>query len=215
MRIIFVRHGEPDYARDCLTETGWAQARLAAERLAPERPEALYASPMGRALQTAEPTVQRTGAGPVRVLPFLHELCWGSIDGTPTFADGHPWTIADELIRLGWDLNDPAWPEHPFFQNNTVTASAAMVARETDAFLAGLGYAREGLYYRCLRPDDAEHTVAVFCHGGSSSAVLARLFNLTFPYVCAVFHLPFCGLAIARFDRRPGSLCVPHLERVE
>ena len=30
MRIIFVRHGEPDYKRDCLTETGKAQAAAAA-----------------------------------------------------------------------------------------------------------------------------------------------------------------------------------------
>ena len=26
MRIVFVRHGEPDYARDCLTEEGARQA---------------------------------------------------------------------------------------------------------------------------------------------------------------------------------------------
>ena len=34
MRIIFVRHGEPDYARDCLTDAGRRQAAAAAERLA-------------------------------------------------------------------------------------------------------------------------------------------------------------------------------------
>ena len=36
MRIIFIRHGAPDYARDCLTETGRIQAAAAAERLAGE-----------------------------------------------------------------------------------------------------------------------------------------------------------------------------------
>ena len=30
MRIIFIRHGEPDYAHDCLTERGRAQAEAAA-----------------------------------------------------------------------------------------------------------------------------------------------------------------------------------------
>ena len=33
MRIIFVRHGEPDYEKDCLTETGKLQAEAAARRL--------------------------------------------------------------------------------------------------------------------------------------------------------------------------------------
>ena len=33
MRIIFVRHGEPDYANDCLTAVGKVQAEQAALRL--------------------------------------------------------------------------------------------------------------------------------------------------------------------------------------
>ena len=36
MRLIMVRHGEPDYEKDCLTETGRQQAAAAAERLAAE-----------------------------------------------------------------------------------------------------------------------------------------------------------------------------------
>ena len=33
MRIIFVRHGDPDYANDTLTEKGWREAALLAERV--------------------------------------------------------------------------------------------------------------------------------------------------------------------------------------
>ena len=36
MRFLFIRHGEPDYTHDCLTETGRAQAAAAADRLAGE-----------------------------------------------------------------------------------------------------------------------------------------------------------------------------------
>ena len=32
MRIVFVRHGEPDYANDCLTALGREQAKAAALR---------------------------------------------------------------------------------------------------------------------------------------------------------------------------------------
>ena len=49
MRLIFVRHGEPDYEKDCLTETGKIQAAAAAERLAGEGISEIYASPCGRA----------------------------------------------------------------------------------------------------------------------------------------------------------------------
>ena len=33
MRILFIRHGEPDYARDCLTDEGRRQAEAAVRRI--------------------------------------------------------------------------------------------------------------------------------------------------------------------------------------
>ena len=58
MRIVFVRHGEPDYARDCLTENGREQAMAAAKRLRGEGIEAIYSSPLGRAAETAADWVE-------------------------------------------------------------------------------------------------------------------------------------------------------------
>ncbi len=113
MRIVFVRHGEPDYVRDTLTETGRPQAEAAAERLRNEGIEEIWSSPMGRAYETAQATADVLGL-PVRTLDFMHELDWGSIDDEPIFADGHPWDIADEMARQGMPLNSPDWRENPF-----------------------------------------------------------------------------------------------------
>ena len=54
MRIVFVRHGEPDYVHDCLTEKGRMQALAAAERLREEGIGEIWSSPLGRAAETAE-----------------------------------------------------------------------------------------------------------------------------------------------------------------
>ena len=64
-RFILVRHGQTEWNRGAerfrghadlpLNETGLAQAQKVAERLANEKIVALYASPLQRALQTAEP----------------------------------------------------------------------------------------------------------------------------------------------------------------
>ena len=35
MKLLFIRHGEPDYAHDILTEKGWREAELLAGRIAP------------------------------------------------------------------------------------------------------------------------------------------------------------------------------------
>ncbi len=212
MRIIFVRHGEPDYALDCLTPLGQRQAEAAAVRLRSEGVEAIFSSPYGRAMETARAASEELGIRPIQVLDFMHELHWGSVDGEPLFADGHPWDIVDELVRQGWDLTRTDWAEHPWFRNNHVTRGAALVARETDRWLQTLGCERAGTGYRCTRADDAQHTVALFCHGGSSSAALARIFSLPFPYLCGTLHQPFTSLTIVRFSRRPGEVSLPVME---
>ena len=59
MRILIVRHGNPNYELDTLTETGWKEARLAAEHLAKFDIAAFYVSPLGRAQDTAKCTLEK------------------------------------------------------------------------------------------------------------------------------------------------------------
>ncbi len=211
MRIIFVRHGEPDYEHDCLTVQGRLQAAAAAERLREEGIEEIWSSPLGRAAETAAAASAALGL-PVKTLEFMRELHWGDVDGKEMPFHGHPWDIADELARQGKDLTDPAWREHPYFARNLVTANADLVAEKIDGWLLSLGYRREGLYYRCVREDSAQKTVALFSHGGSSAAAMGHILNLQFPYACALFHLEFTGITILRLDRNPGSQTLPCLE---
>jgi len=211
MRIIFVRHGEPDYEHDCLTERGRIQARAAAERLREEGIEEIFSSPLGRAAETAEAAADVLKLT-VTTLDYMRELHWGSMDGSPLPADGHPWDLADRMAGEGWDLTNPAWRSHPYFRNNQVTAEADYVAEKTDEWLCSLGYERRGAYYCCVRPDDRQKTVALFSHGGSSAAAMGHILNLTFPYACGLFHLEFTGITVIRLDRNPGLQRLPCLE---
>jgi hypothetical protein len=128
-------------------------------------------------------------------------------DGPQTGED-----LADMLAGEGWDLTNPAWREHPYFRHNQVTAEADRVAERTDGWLHTLGYERNGPYYRCTRPDDAQKTVALFSHGGSSAAAMGHILNLPFPYACGLFHLEFTGVTVIRLDRNPGRQTLPCLE---
>ena len=211
MRIVFVRHGEPDYAHDCLTAQGQLQAQAAAERLREEGIDEIYTSPLGRAAETAAAAATLLNL-PVITLDYMRELHWGSIDGTPVPYDGHPWNLADLMADEGCDLTDPAWRQHPYFRNNLVTEEADHVAHMTDKWLGTLGYERNGSYYRCCRPDNRQKTVALFSHGGSSAAAMGHILNLPFPYACGLFHLEFTGITIIRLDRNPGSQRMPCLE---
>jgi len=211
MRIIFVRHGEPNYEKDCLTPLGLRQAQACAERLRGEGIAEVFSSPFGRARETAAATARVLGL-PVRILDFMHELHWGSADGSPVLAGGHPWSIADELASQGWDLTNPAWREHPFFANNIVTPEVDLVEQGMDQWLLEKGYRREGAFYRCIRPEDAPLTVSLFSHGGSSAAAIAHILNLPFPYVIALMHFAFTGITVLRLDSHPGVRFAPVLE---
>ena len=61
MKLLLIRHGEPDYAHDCLTETGVREAEALAERIAPMDIDEYHVSTMGRALRTIEPTLRLAG----------------------------------------------------------------------------------------------------------------------------------------------------------
>lgn len=87
--LFLVRHGETvDNARQimqgqtqgCLNEKGREQARVVAERLAAESIDAIVASDLQRAIQTAEIIAELHGL-PVVTTPLLRERDWGGFTG--------------------------------------------------------------------------------------------------------------------------------------
>ena len=206
MRIIFVRHGEPDYARDCLTEVGRRQAAAAAERLAGEGISEIYTSPCGRAAETAAFTARRLGL-PVTRLDYMHEISWGG-PGIPH--DGHPWTLGDRMLAEGFAFSGGDWRVHPYFAGNAATTFYEMIAGKFDEFLAGHGYRHEKRRFLCR--GGADKTVALFSHGGSGACVLAHLLNLPFPYVASVLPYDFTSIITLDFPVDEGAWVFPRVE---
>ncbi len=207
MRIIFVRHGEPDYQHDCLTETGKKQAEAASKRLAREGIDEIYASPMGRAAETAAYTAKLLNL-PVHTLPYMHEISWG---GPDIPQEGHPWTLSDWMIsQEDFDFYGKDWRQHPYFKNNIAVQYLDEISVQFDALLQNQGYRHEGTRYFC--ETDQQKTIAVFSHGGSGGCVLAHLLALPFPYVCTVLPYEFTSVIILEFPVRKGEYVHPRIE---
>lgn len=49
MKILLIRHGDPDYTIDSLTKKGWKEAEYLSERLEKLDVKEFYVSPLGRA----------------------------------------------------------------------------------------------------------------------------------------------------------------------
>lgn len=61
MKLLIIRHADPDYSIDSLTEKGRREAELLADRLCRMEIAAFYVSPLGRAQDTASYTLKRMG----------------------------------------------------------------------------------------------------------------------------------------------------------
>ena len=206
MRIIFVRHGEPDYARDCLTEEGRKQAAAAAERLAGEGISEIYASPCGRAFETASSTASLLGL-PVTILDYMHEISWG---GPGIACNGHPWTLGDRMLEEGFDFQHRDWRKHPYFDGNVASDYYQEIALQFDALLMKHRYRHENRRFLC--EEGTDKTIALFSHGGSGACVLAHLLNLPFPYVASVMPYDFTSIIILNFAVQEGAYVFPRLE---
>ncbi len=72
MLLFYIRHGDPVYDPDSLTELGHKQAEALSERLALNDLDEIYCSTSVRARQTAEPTAKKLNL-PVNLLDWCNE----------------------------------------------------------------------------------------------------------------------------------------------
>lgn len=90
MRLLFIRHGDPDYIHDCLTERGRREAAALAEMAEELRMGEIFLSPLGRAQETASYTLKKLGkTGETR--EFLQEFITDlNINGCPELIKAYP-----------------------------------------------------------------------------------------------------------------------------
>ncbi len=212
MRLLLVRHGEPNYELDCLTPWGHKQADVAAYRLMEEGIDEIFSSPQGRAYETAEHFSKVAGIEKITKLDFIREIRYGHEDALYD-ESLNPWMGVKKMISDGENMNVPDWREKELFTDNTATVDVDKIAVETDKWLKTLGYEREGLFYRRVSDEYADKTVVIFCHGGASTAFLSRVLNLPFPYLCAfLFHIDHTAITRLYFESRNDSLFMPIVE---
>ena len=175
MKLLIVRHGDPDYSIDSLTETGWIEAELLSQRLTKLDVKAFYCSPLGRARDTASPTLKKLGRE-AEIMPWLREFA-----PKVKKPDGHG-SVSWDWLPQDWADRDyfydkDRWMEAPEFLEGNVGQEAAWVWEELDKLIAAHGYRREGNIYRAENPN--EDTIVLFCHFGLECILLAHLLNIS------------------------------------
>ena len=167
MKLIFIRHGDPDYEKDSLTEKGWREAEILAKRVATWDIKQIYCSPMGRAKDTCSVSLKETGREAITCdwLKEFYYRIWDEQEGE--------WTIAWDFYPRDFndrdDLHDKnLWAETEIMKTGDIAAHAKEVYEGFDALLekcnvvgtpgSGFGKMGEG-YLRLTGFGNRERTI--------------------------------------------------------
>ena len=207
MRLYIIRHADPDYANDTITELGHREAAALAEHLRSVKLDHLFTSPMGRARATAGYTAKVKGLEPT-VLPWTAELGhWKIEQPQGSGSTACVWDIHGHHVRGRQPLPGHDWHLVPPFDNPMFRSEYEALGRKSDAWLAEFGYVHDGGVYRVERSN--RDALAVFCHGGFGLTWLAYLLAIPLPLMWTGFFLSPTSVTTLLFDERGDGLAVP------
>lgn len=190
MKILIIRHGDPNYEIDNLTEKGRREVELLSQKLSKEHISKIYCSPLGRARATAKPTAEKLGLEP-EILDWLQEF---PEPANPSYSpdDTCPWNMPP----LYWSKFDnvysnTGWAESELFKNSTIPTYYKHVCDEFDKLTAKHGYTKDGQVYRIDKSvADEQEIIAIFCHLGLGNCILSHVTGFSLAHWWHTIFLP-------------------------
>jgi len=175
MKLIIVRHAEPDYSIDSLTPVGWKEAEILSDRVCKWDVKNFYCSPLGRAKDTASFSLQKLGRE-AEILPWLKEFPISVLK-----PDKDTPACAWDWLPQDWTGNPANFQMDQWHQTKPMKDAGALaeytyVTTELDKLIEKHGYRREGAYYRAVNPN--KDTIVLFCHFGLECVLLSHILNI-------------------------------------
>lgn len=206
MLFIYIRHGEPIYDPDDLTELGIRQAEEVANFLEINGVDYIFSSTSNRAIQTALPTAKRLNRE-INYLDFANEKhAWENL--TINTTSGKVWLFQSQRIKELFHTQDIIdlgnnWYNHPAFVKEPFKKEMHRVKQESDAFFIRLGYQNLGNgKYKVIH--DNNDRVVMFAHQGFGYAFLSHVLNIPYPIMCTHFELGHAEITMISFHNEGG-----------
>lgn len=195
MELLLIRHGDPDYVNDTLTDMGHRQAKRLAESLLDVQIDRLVVSPLGRARHTADYVIRLKQLN-FEILEFLRELR-GRYTDTLWAWNYH----GCDLLAPGHDIAKSNWPELVPYGRHMEPVYQEFVS-QFDAFISGFGLERYEHVYRINQAND--ETTAVVCHGGVIKTLLSHLLHIPLPVVYSQFAIDPSSVTRLQLETKGG-----------
>ena len=176
MKIIIIRHADPDYINDSLTEKGFKEAELLSQRISKMKIDEIWCSPLGRAKATAKPSLEKLGMQ-ANIADWLREFDGKSID-PDTGEETRPWDFLPRCFKdcnTAFDSN--RWQDSKLYNTKSIIEKYRDVCEGLDEIFAKHGYIKKGRVYETEQGN--EDVIAFFCHYGIESFMLSHILNFT------------------------------------
>ena len=211
MRLYLVRHGEPNYELDCLTENGKIQAEKAADVLQNVKFDKVYCSSQGRAHETCMATCRRINMEPI-VVDWAREDLGGQYFGIIDPDNRWTWIFwskkygpylrNEEVMKLG-----RYWYKSPYFQDTKVEEGVKIMNKSVDEFMLENGYKHDRDNCQYIKVGDTPDTIILFAHGGFGVSFLSSLLDIPYNVFSTSFqHFDLTGITTIDFN---GDNCRP------
>jgi probable phosphoglycerate mutase len=204
MIFYYVRHGDPIYNPDSLTDLGHKQAEALSKRFQLYGLDEIYSSTSIRAQMTAQPTCKALKKEKI-LLDWAHEnVAWERFT-VDNGEGGRTWVWHSPEYRE--KLNDPSvralgfeWYKHPHFKDYDFGNGIKIVDKNVDLFFEQLGFKhdRENSCYKVIKKNSKR--VALFAHEGFGKAFLSSVLDIPYPWLSTHLDIGHSGVTVLHFD---------------
>ena len=199
MHLYYIRHGEPDYEHNVLTELGREEAETTSIELQKIHFDYIYSSSSNRAVQTASYLANKINK-PIIPLDWAKEETifeeMGFYDEEVGF---YHWIFHSKrmLKKMNELANDINWYDDKAFLP-TVKSGIERIKRNTDDWLKSLSIKHDFDKNRYFSNNQNDLTIAFFAHGGFGMAFISYILGMNYPYfvnhynehhTCGVTHI--------------------------
>jgi len=207
MKLIFIRHGDPDYKNDSLTNKGMKEAELLSERVLnwKDNITKIYVSPLGRARMTCEYSLKKLDMEATE-LPWLKEFYFPTHHPEQNNEIHVPWDFYPGLWTRYKDAYDKdKWMDLPLLKENDIRKEALNVYDSFDNLLKEYGFERKDNFYQTDGTGDGK-TLVFYCHLGVSLLIMGHLLGIS-PFVLwhAVYVAPTSVTVLGSEERKKGE----------
>lgn len=208
MLLYIIRHGDPVYETDSLTERGKLQAEAVGKRIFDAGVDRIYSSPYGRAMETAEPACRLLGLEK-NIEEWTHEIEDERLTPFPDGVMKSITNIQNTYYRENGNIDLPyeRTYECQGIKDSQIKKAVDYIEENGKKFLERLGYKEENGIYKILKPNDEK--IALFCHSAFARAWLSVLLHIPIHIMWSSFQYTHTGVTVVEFQNNENGVTAP------